>query len=61
LNEKKNSIRLVIILDGSVCVDCGDVVEFDIGEFEIDVDTGVFEGGGAGGRGITKISTTFEY
>jgi hypothetical protein len=37
-----------------VCVDCGEIVEFDTGEI------GMF-GEDGGGRGISKISTTLEY
>jgi hypothetical protein len=66
----------VDIEDETVSVDCGDVVEVDIGvvetvvdvgedigdvvEFDIEVVEGVEIGGGGGGRGISKISTKFK-
>jgi hypothetical protein len=60
----------VDIEDESVCIDCGDVVEFDIGEFRVDI-VGVGVGVGVVGVGVgvggdrkrenSKISTTSEY
>jgi hypothetical protein len=44
----------VDIEDENVCVDCGDVVEFDCEEVEIDEDV---ENGVVCGGGISKIST----
>jgi hypothetical protein len=44
----------------SVSVDCGDIVEFEIGEDETDVTIGVFVGIRVRGR-ISKMSTTLEY